>query len=164
MITASSSGGPSLALSGVRSILVPRRVDAQALQRPSASFVLSALLLVVSVSLRMWCYKTLGNQFRFEVLIQTQHKLITSGPYSIVRHPLYLAFYGYIIGSVMLFTVPGTYALECVLWPLPHAVLCTMSFGPKGCDAAVAGVGMHIPRGGTGGACDVVCGNRGFRA
>lgn len=145
VMTASSSGGLSSAFSDVVSILVPRRVDAQALQRPSASFVLGALLLVVSASLRMWCYKTLGNQFRFEVSIQTQHKLITSGPYSFVRHPSYLAFYGYIIGSAMLFTSPGSYALECVLWPLPHAVLCTMSFEPNGCDAAAAGVGkFHV--------------------
>lgn len=143
VLTASSSGlAPASAFPHLVAILVPLRVNAEALQRPSVPFVLSAVLLVASASLRVWCYKTLGKHFRFEVSIQTRHKLITSGPYSFVRHPSYLATYGYFIGSVVLLTSPGMYARECVLSPLLYAVLCAMPSGPEGCEAAVEAISV----------------------
>ncbi|KAF9058757.1 hypothetical protein BDP27DRAFT_1342988 [Rhodocollybia butyracea] len=39
--------------------------------------------------LRLFSFQTLGTMFTFEVSIQKHHKLVTSGPYSVVRHPVY---------------------------------------------------------------------------
>lgn len=122
-------------LSHLATILVPPRIDAQALQRPSAPFTLSVVLLIICASLRLWCYKTLGSHFRFEVSIQAHHKLITSGPYRIVRHPSYLAAYGCLFGCVVLLASRGAYTRECALAPLLHTVLCAAASRPEGCEA-----------------------------
>lgn len=125
------------------SIFVPTRTNIQALQHPSKTFALSAVLLVASAILRAWCYAALGDQFRVEVSIQPRHKLVTSGPYSFVRHPSYLACYGYDIGSVALITSKGAYFRECVLSPFLQAMICAMLPDLEGCEEAVSGIGKY---------------------
>ncbi|EAU89892.1 hypothetical protein CC1G_12896 [Coprinopsis cinerea okayama7 len=56
------------------------------------SFLLPTLLLHLSSLLRLYCYKTLGPFFVFQLSTFPAQKLITSGPYSVVRHPSYPAF------------------------------------------------------------------------
>lgn len=47
-------------------------------------------LLVASGSiLRLLCYRALGKFFTFEVTIRSNHKIIDSGLYGVVRHPSY---------------------------------------------------------------------------
>lgn len=82
---------------------------------PSTPFLLSTSLLALSALGRLWCYRTLGNQFRYEVSIQERHRLVTSGPYAFVRHPSYLALYGTYVGSVGLLVAKGAWSKECVL-------------------------------------------------
>jgi protein-S-isoprenylcysteine O-methyltransferase len=38
---------------------------------------------------RLWAILTLGRFFRTSVLIHDDHKLVTSGPYRVLRHPAY---------------------------------------------------------------------------
>ncbi|KAG6852720.1 hypothetical protein C0991_009584 [Blastosporella zonata] len=54
------------------------------------------LLTVVGYLLRLKCFRTLKELFTFEITVRENHKLITSGPYSLVRHPAYT-------GSVMIY-------------------------------------------------------------
>ncbi|KAF9073416.1 hypothetical protein BDP27DRAFT_1215999, partial [Rhodocollybia butyracea] len=46
-------------------------------------------LVIAGAVLRLFSFQTLGTMFTFEVSIQKHHKLVTSGPYSVVRHPVY---------------------------------------------------------------------------
>lgn len=39
--------------------------------------------------LRWSCYRYLGKLFTYEVGVQEEHHLVTSGPYSVIRHPSY---------------------------------------------------------------------------
>jgi protein-S-isoprenylcysteine O-methyltransferase Ste14 len=41
------------------------------------------------VVLRLWAVFTLGKYFRFTVHIHEDHRLVTSGPYRVLRHPAY---------------------------------------------------------------------------
>jgi protein-S-isoprenylcysteine O-methyltransferase Ste14 len=51
--------------------------------------------------------------FRWEVSIQERHKLITSGPYSVVRHPSYTGVLLYGIGNDIIVFAKGTVLREC---------------------------------------------------
>ncbi|KAJ3839817.1 hypothetical protein EV361DRAFT_945380 [Lentinula raphanica] len=52
-------------------------------------FCIGTGLIIAGGALRWSCYRTLGKMFTYEVSVQKEHKLITSGPYSFVRHPSY---------------------------------------------------------------------------
>jgi protein-S-isoprenylcysteine O-methyltransferase len=41
------------------------------------------------LGLRLWAISTLGRFFRTTVVVQDQHRLISSGPYRLLRHPAY---------------------------------------------------------------------------
>ncbi|KAG9219772.1 hypothetical protein CCMSSC00406_0008149 [Pleurotus cornucopiae] len=49
---------------------------------------------LVMTAIRLWCFATLGKHFDFQVNIKKTHQLITSGPYSFVRHPAYTSAFG----------------------------------------------------------------------
>ncbi len=52
-------------------------------------FLLSALLTTTGGWIRAQCFRALGRLFTFEITIRKDHRLVTNGPYSIVRHPSY---------------------------------------------------------------------------
>jgi protein-S-isoprenylcysteine O-methyltransferase Ste14 len=47
---------------------------------------------------------TLGRQFAYPARLIEGHKLITTGPYGIVRHPIYLAFFSVILATALTFS------------------------------------------------------------
>ncbi|KAG7095582.1 hypothetical protein E1B28_006313 [Marasmius oreades] len=57
--------------------------------RPTYTFLLCAVLIVIGGIIRVHCFRTLGASFTFELSVQKDQKLITSGLYSVVRHPSY---------------------------------------------------------------------------
>ena len=79
------------------------------------------MTIVISAGLfRFQCYRTLGRFFTFEVSVRKGHQLVTTGPYSIVRHPSYAAFLLMYIGMVLWFTSGGGWLRESgVLATLP---------------------------------------------
>jgi len=87
-----------------------------------------AALAVLGGLARKWCYRTLGKHFTFQLALRPDHKLVTDGPYAIVRHPGYTAFFASCTGMLMLHATPGSWirnaqALEplrlglAVVWP-----------------------------------------------
>jgi protein-S-isoprenylcysteine O-methyltransferase Ste14 len=52
----------------------------------------------VGLALHLWSIQTLGKFFRTIVILQTQHKLVTSGPYRFFRHPSYFSAVVTLIG------------------------------------------------------------------
>jgi protein-S-isoprenylcysteine O-methyltransferase Ste14 len=57
--------------------------------RPSGLFLVGSFMTALGGFIRYKCYKALGKMFTFEMSIQKDHKLVTSGPYNSVRHPGY---------------------------------------------------------------------------
>ncbi|PPR01003.1 hypothetical protein CVT24_000584 [Panaeolus cyanescens] len=72
-------------------------------------------LTLVAAILRIWCFKSLGPFFTFEITIRPKHELITTGPYAWVRHPSYTGVYLTLIGATLVFAAPTT-------WISQHAV------------------------------------------
>ncbi|PPQ82901.1 hypothetical protein CVT26_007538 [Gymnopilus dilepis] len=55
----------------------------------SATTTIGCIMMLSGALVRLSTYRYLGKFFKFEASIQKDHKLVTGGPYSIVRHPSY---------------------------------------------------------------------------
>ncbi|KAG0702665.1 Isoprenylcysteine carboxyl methyltransferase family-domain-containing protein [Suillus ampliporus] len=75
---------------------------------PINSHVLSGTALMAAGGLlRWWCFRTLGRFFTFKLSVRKGHKLVTTGPYSVVRHPSYL---GAVVLSIGMFILHGSWS------------------------------------------------------
>lgn len=61
-------------------------------------------------SLRLWCFRTLGRFFTFDLSVKHDHQLVTAGPYSVVRHPSYVGSALMASGSILVLLGPGSWA------------------------------------------------------
>ncbi len=80
---------------------------------------------LASLALLTWTQAELGKQWSAQLQLREEHVLVTSGPYSHVRHPMYTAVFG--LGAAL--------ALVSANWAF---VLITL--------AAVAGLSARVPR------------------
>lgn len=76
-------------------------------------FLLGWFINLIGAYVRASCYRVMGPQFTFELGIRKDHKLITSGPYSIVRHPSYTGSALAIVGVVLCHLASGSWVVEC---------------------------------------------------
>jgi protein-S-isoprenylcysteine O-methyltransferase Ste14 len=77
-----------------------------------ASTILTAAGLLLQIAmfiLAIWARFHLGRYWRGVIAILGNHQLIRSGPYRLVRHPIYTAMLGMFVGTAMVFR--GLYAL-----------------------------------------------------
>ncbi|KAG6872305.1 hypothetical protein C0995_011115 [Termitomyces sp. Mi166 len=74
--------------------------------------IIGSLLVVAGCWLRLECFRTLREFFTFEITIRKNHRLITSGPYSYVRHPAYTGSTLIFIGSCFWFASRGSWIRE----------------------------------------------------
>ena len=90
-------------------------------------------------ALRAWCYRELGKYFTFEVTIMKDHRLVTTGPYRIVRHPSYIGGIMVISGAFLLHATKGSWVRESgLLRYLPGRIA-------TGIFAFIMAVGLPIP-------------------
>ncbi|KAG9311104.1 hypothetical protein JVU11DRAFT_9013 [Chiua virens] len=59
--------------------------------------------------IRVKTYRALGQFFKFELCILRGHKLITTGPYAVVRHPSYTGLLLCIVGSSIVYGSRGSW-------------------------------------------------------
>ena len=53
---------------------------------------LAGLIIYIIFSwIQIWSYRTLGESYSQEIVILKNHKLVTSGPFKLIRHPQYLS-------------------------------------------------------------------------
>lgn len=60
------------------------------------------ILAVVPLFYLVWVHRHLDTQWSIALEIQEDHKLITTGPYQRVRHPMYLGIFVYTIGLCLI--------------------------------------------------------------
>lgn len=75
-----------------------------------------SLLVTFGAFLRFQCYQSLGKLFTFELSIHKDHALITTGPYSIVRHPSYTGAIMVLTGTFIVNATRGSWLRECGGW------------------------------------------------
>ena len=59
-------------------------------------------MMILSIPLMSWVHQTLGKHYSYALETKTEQKLVTSGPYGRVRHPLYSAHNLNNLGMVLL--------------------------------------------------------------
>ncbi|MFW9935905.1 MAG: methyltransferase family protein [Candidatus Thorarchaeota archaeon] len=57
---------------------------------------------LAAIPLLIWTHRTLGHYYSPEIEIQKQHLLIKTGPYSRIRHPMYVVFILITFGTILL--------------------------------------------------------------
>jgi protein-S-isoprenylcysteine O-methyltransferase Ste14 len=72
-------------------------------EEDAALAVAGGLLALTGGLLAAWSRWTLGRLFSPHLGVQSGHRLITAGPFAIVRHPMYLGIIDYILGSALVF-------------------------------------------------------------
>jgi protein-S-isoprenylcysteine O-methyltransferase len=73
---------------------------------------LGGLMCLVGVAFAIWARHVLGGNWNAAVILQKRHALVRSGPYAIVRHPIY---FGFLVTAGGMFLVLGEIrALACL--------------------------------------------------
>ncbi|KAG1795298.1 uncharacterized protein HD556DRAFT_1364350 [Suillus plorans] len=94
-----------------------------------------SLFVTVGGVLRRYCMSTLGKFWSFRLSVKEEHRIVTNGPYSIVRHPSYTGALLQYVGLVITHGSEGSWMRQSVFPQLPYmkvlaAVLfCTLTIG-----------------------------------
>ena len=64
-------------------------------------FLFGTAVLVASLALAVWARRHLGPYWSGTITVKEEHRLIRSGPYSFVRHPIYTGLVGGMVGTAI---------------------------------------------------------------
>jgi protein-S-isoprenylcysteine O-methyltransferase Ste14 len=102
---------------GVVALLLPNGKHPDCIElTPTTTF--ATILIVLAAAIRYWCYREMGRHFTFHVTLLKNHKLITTGPYNIVRHPSYTGGIFMFIGNVIWYTARGSWLRESMTYQM----------------------------------------------
>lgn len=84
--------------------------------------VLGVFIILASFSLHIWSRVHLRHFYAERVEIQPEHKVIDTGPYALVRHPVITSFFGIATGLFLINPALTTLAaLLYTIWDFVHA-------------------------------------------
>ncbi|OCH92222.1 hypothetical protein OBBRIDRAFT_818387 [Obba rivulosa] len=83
------------------------------------TFLLGASLVFVGGFTRLACHQSLGRFFTWDLAVREDHQLITTGPYSVVRHPAYAGSAIISIGNILCMFSAGSWWTECGVLSTP---------------------------------------------
>ncbi|EMD40474.1 hypothetical protein CERSUDRAFT_102868 [Gelatoporia subvermispora B] len=106
-----SSQFPSPVSNDLLSALVTSPAEASRI-RLTETFIAGWSFIVAGCLLRLACYRTLGRHFTFQLSVRKDHKLVTDGPYGIVRHPSYTGALLATVGILMCALSRGSWLRE----------------------------------------------------
>ena len=73
---------------------------------------LGTVLMATGAAIRVQCFREMGKHFTFSVTLLKDHKLITTGPYSYIRHPSYTGVFLNLMALVIWYTAEGSWVRE----------------------------------------------------
>ncbi|EIW74279.1 hypothetical protein CONPUDRAFT_113683 [Coniophora puteana RWD-64-598 SS2] len=75
---------------------------------PSTLYITGSILAILGGVARVQCFRALGKQFTFNIGVLKDHSLVTSGPYSWVRHPSYTFAWLQMAGIALMHAAPDS--------------------------------------------------------
>lgn len=79
--------------------------------------VFGAALAVASTALLLWSRWVLGTMWASVPLVHREHRLVTGGPYGLVRHPIYTGILGLVVGTTLVRGFGGSLLVLAVVVP-----------------------------------------------
>jgi protein-S-isoprenylcysteine O-methyltransferase Ste14 len=71
----------------------------QHFEKSVAALVVSMVLAPISVVLVWRATRHLGKQWRYVAALSQDHELVTTGPYAVIRHPIYTSMFGMLLAT-----------------------------------------------------------------
>ncbi|KAG2151108.1 uncharacterized protein EDB93DRAFT_1103319 [Suillus bovinus] len=90
------------------------------------TFLAGNLAIAIGGALRFYCIMTLGKLWSFQLSIRKEHKLVTSGPYSVVRHPSYTGLLIQAAGVIITYGSPGSWMWRSRILQVPFMTALTV--------------------------------------
>jgi protein-S-isoprenylcysteine O-methyltransferase Ste14 len=100
----------------------PHPLDEVVIPRGESEGIVAMLLCVAGLVFAVWARVTLGRNWSGSVTLKVDHELVQSGPYALVRHPIYTG---------ILAMVAATSAYNGTLGSIVGFVILTASFWVK---------------------------------
>ena len=82
--------------------VLPRHFPALSLPLPDAARWAGVALGVASLGLWTWTHIALGRLWSAQLQLRDDHRLVTTGPYARIRHPMYTAIIAWMIGAALI--------------------------------------------------------------
>jgi protein-S-isoprenylcysteine O-methyltransferase Ste14 len=76
---------------------------------------ISVLFLVIAAVLSWAGTRALGRQWRLDAGLNSDHELVQSGPYRVMRHPIYTSMFCMLLGTGLLLATPLPLLLPSIL-------------------------------------------------
>ena len=80
------------------------------------SFIAGLVVTAAGTLIRVVAYRQLSRNFTFQLAVRNEHKLSTSGIYSVVRHPSYTGALMFLCGMGICQLGSGSYFVESGMW------------------------------------------------
>jgi protein-S-isoprenylcysteine O-methyltransferase len=84
-------------------LLLPRFNGPQLIPRIMFIRIIGAVFTITGLAFTLWARFYLGSNWDAFISLRLHHKLVRTGPYAIVRHPLYSGFIIALVGSALNF-------------------------------------------------------------
>jgi protein-S-isoprenylcysteine O-methyltransferase Ste14 len=115
-IARASDAGFVLEAIGIALVMVLRRPQPSGV--PVAVFTASLLVAAASILFAWVALHHLGRQWRIRAVVTDDHTLVITGPYAIVRHPIYTSLAGMLVATAIMVSHWWAFlagALICIL-------------------------------------------------
>jgi protein-S-isoprenylcysteine O-methyltransferase Ste14 len=84
---------------------------------PDMARIAGGVTLVIVCAVMAWqAVRHLGRQFRVHAGLYHDHELVRTGPYRIVRHPIYTSLMGMLIATMLLLRTDVLWAMISLAW------------------------------------------------
>jgi len=84
-------------------LLLPRFNGPQLIPRIMFVRIIGSVLTITGLAFALWARLYLGSNWDAFISLRLRHKLVQTGPYAIVRHPIYSGFMIALVGSFVNF-------------------------------------------------------------